>query len=224
MSIWSTTRRNATRAFSSAANVVREPHSVNLSPEKMRALIAMYHQAETFVTRENLETKIDEAFTQHINDLAIDRTSLSLRDFEDLLSRREEAPTVSEWNAGPATFRPMATLEGGSEKGGGKMSMWSHLGVSRDSKVIEALYGVETLGSGVALPGLDALEDNPELLEKSAREDRERYEDSDYLNSRRHFVCASCRTLSEEWRTVRAAHNQNSPQTQHLSCSWANCA
>lgn len=185
MSIWSTARRKAVfpvRAFSSG-NVVREPtssHSVNLSPEKMRALIAMYHQAETFVTRENLMEKIDEAFTKQPNTLTMNRVSLSIRDFDALLSRRKEAPTVTEWNPGDTVFDPIATTN--ASEAGGRMSIWSTVGVARDSKVIEALYGVESLGAGRALPGLEALEDAADLLERSAKEDRERdgYEDSDF--------------------------------------------
>jgi hypothetical protein len=165
------------RAFSSAANVAGSSNSpsVHLSPEKMRALIAMYHQTETFVTPDNLEEKINEAFTGRGPDFTQERQTLSLRDFETILSDRKTAPTVTEWNS-----RSDATFTGPSTQNGGD-TIWSDADFRvRDLKVIEALYGVETLGVGKALPGLETLEDNADNFETSAKEDRARYDESDY--------------------------------------------
>ncbi|KAJ7774312.1 hypothetical protein DFH07DRAFT_800973 [Mycena maculata] len=180
MSIWSTARRNAifqARAFSSAGNVVRQSNAGDISPEKMRALIAMYHQAETFVTRDNLKAKIDEAFTRQDRTVATEHRSLTLGDFEFAVRRRERAPTVTEWNAIEKELNRDIPE-------GGTMSIWSNPGAPRDLKMIEALYGVETLGSTqgkrVAMPGWDVLNDNESLFETSAKEDRERYEESDF--------------------------------------------
>ncbi|KAJ7499151.1 hypothetical protein FB451DRAFT_1073197 [Mycena latifolia] len=180
MSLCSTARRKGiflARAFSSAGNVLHAParaHSVSLSPEKMRALIAMYHQTETFVTRENLEQKINEAFTGK-HHLLPERVSLALRDFQGLLRAREDAPTVTEWTTQQTTFSPGVGRNGEADTN--LDVMWSKNNRLRDSKVIDALYGVETVGTGRALPGLETLDDNASTLEISEQEDRERYED-----------------------------------------------
>ncbi|KAJ6510031.1 hypothetical protein C8R47DRAFT_937022, partial [Mycena vitilis] len=162
------------RCFSSATNVVRAPHSVNLSPEKMRTLIAMYHQAETFVTKENLDEKINDAFIRKHYAVSNERTSLSLSDFEGVLRARRDAPGVAEWNAAATTsFNPVATFD--APVAGATSWSGSELGV-RDLKVIEALYGVETLG-GKSLPGWDILNDNGDAIRESEKEDQDKYED-----------------------------------------------
>ncbi|KAJ7086661.1 hypothetical protein C8R44DRAFT_687519 [Mycena epipterygia] len=176
MSIARHTVISQARAFASAANVVRTPTPAHtLSPDKMRALVAMYHQTETFVTKENLDAKIDEAFTGKLNNTS-DAASLTLRDFETLLRKREELPTVTEWNAQPEiNFRP-STRSSGQD-----MNLWSaEKKPAREFRVIEALYGMEWLGGGKMLPGFDAVNADAELFESSAKEDQEMYEDSDY--------------------------------------------
>ncbi|KAJ6539124.1 hypothetical protein B0H19DRAFT_1177241 [Mycena capillaripes] len=176
MSAWTLARRKPilrARSFSSSGNVVRAPaHSVNLSPEKMRALIAMYHQAETFVTKDNLDEKIHDAFVRRTA-LVNERTSLSLSDFKQLQRTCEDAPAVAEWNA-LASFNPQYD----ARDTGPSWSDRTH-GV-RDSKVIEALYGVEILAGKATLPGWDTLNDYREMIKTSDEEDREKYDDSDY--------------------------------------------
>ncbi|KAJ7172255.1 hypothetical protein C8R46DRAFT_1348714 [Mycena filopes] len=162
-----------TRCF--ATNVMHSPSSVQLSSDKMRALIDMYHQSETFVTEENLDDKIDEAFTRPRNEaLPNERTSLSFKDFRDRLQARQAAPSVKAWDAGTTEWN------GGSSGRGLAFNdmTWSGSEVPlRDSRVIEALYGVEILGQQKALPGWDAINENEKILEKDT--DETRYEDSD---------------------------------------------
>ncbi|KAJ6599298.1 hypothetical protein DFH09DRAFT_1130685 [Mycena vulgaris] len=179
MSFWSTARRQAiflTRAFSSAQNAVRAPNStpsLTLSPEKMRALIAMYHQTETFVTRGNLEDKINEAFTGKPGEVATDRATLTLEELKGQQRQRENVPTVTEWSE-QQSFAPT------TQNSTNDYSLWSSKNQVRDLKVIEALYGVETLGAADrALPGLETLDDHANMIQTSDEEDRE-YEDSDY--------------------------------------------
>jgi hypothetical protein len=185
MSIWTLARPKSilhARCFSSTSNVARtpNPHSVNLPPEKMRALIAMYHQADTFVTPENLDDKIADAFTRRPEVAVNESTTLSLSDFESLLRDRVHAPLVTEWNARAASYNARKEFDQASAT---PDSLWSghQYGSVRNLKVLEALYGVETLGkSGTALPGWDALNDHGEMIKMSDKEDRERYEESDY--------------------------------------------
>lgn len=134
----------------------------------------MYHQAETFVTKENLDQKIHDAFLRTPELLANERTSLSLSDFLHVQRAREDAPAVAEWNA-LASSNPQYDGFDTSPLWSGKKHG------ARDLKVIEALYGVETLAGNAALPGWDILNDHREMIESSNAEDeREKYDDSDY--------------------------------------------
>ncbi|KAF8211361.1 hypothetical protein K438DRAFT_38320 [Mycena galopus ATCC 62051] len=185
MSIWTIGRQRLilrARCFSSAGNAVRAqtPNPVNLSPEKMRALIAMYHQAETFVTRENLDDKIAEAFTGGNGDEnrlfgVGDRSSISLDELQSALRSRQDAPTVTEWSqtqSGP--LKDVAKYADANMEWSGRRYN------ERERRVVDALYGVETQ-KGKALPGWDALNENGPLIETSRMEDEEnKYEDSDY--------------------------------------------
>ncbi|KAJ6516125.1 hypothetical protein C8R45DRAFT_959028 [Mycena sanguinolenta] len=179
MSIWTLAGQRsflrATRCFSSAGNVVHAeaPNSVNLSPQKMRALIAMYHQTETFVTRENLDAKIDEAFTGELQRPKLDgETLLSLESLQKAMRRRNDAPTVAEWSS---------TSMGNSVMPGTNSKLWSGRRESlRDKKVMDALYGTESQ-AGKTLPGWDVLDEQGSMIEASEKEDQEKkYHDSDY--------------------------------------------
>ncbi|KAJ7276171.1 hypothetical protein B0H12DRAFT_6285 [Mycena haematopus] len=183
MSIWTLAGRRpilrSARWFSSAGNVVHAdtPNPVNLSPERMRALIAMYHQAETFVTRENLDAKIDEVFTGELERPKLPgETSLSLEDLKGALRHRQDAPTVSEWSMTSTSPRDWAKTGAMNPK-----QLWSGRSYNlREKEVINALYGVETQG-GKALPGWETLNEQGSVIEASEKEDREKkYEDSDY--------------------------------------------
>ncbi|KAJ7068064.1 hypothetical protein C8F01DRAFT_1364477, partial [Mycena amicta] len=129
--------RTLSRAFS-VGNVVRTPQTTNLPPEKLRALISIYHQAQSFVTRENLEAKIDEAFLTQ--DMFKER--LSHKHLERLLQKRQDAAEVTEW------YPHSQEADG-----------WGNRSALRDVQVMEALYGVEAVGSEPALPALESLQD-----------------------------------------------------------------
>ncbi|KAJ7283859.1 hypothetical protein C8J57DRAFT_747545 [Mycena rebaudengoi] len=183
MSLWSTARRKppiglCARPISTSghASAARPPPSsspgVTLPPEKMRALVAMYHQTETFVTRDNLDAKIAEAFIP-ANDYK-SLPSFSMTNIRKLLETRQQAPKVMPWNQRSA--KPLSPLTPAMD------AMWTDmLQQSRDANVIEALYGVDNPQTDKANIGFDALKDAEEELEKSVEEDRaNRYEDSDY--------------------------------------------
>ncbi|KAJ7047036.1 hypothetical protein C8F04DRAFT_987430 [Mycena alexandri] len=161
--------------YFTTGNVLRAqaPPSIHLTSEKMRALVDMYHQSETFVTKENLDDRIDKAFTHQQHTLHNERTGLSYRDLDHRLKARKDAPSVKAWDSGASdfNFQPSTGID---------MRLWSSSEVAlRDSKVIEALYGVEILGQSKGLPGWDAVNENEKILEKEAEENRGRYEDSD---------------------------------------------
>ncbi|KAJ3723227.1 hypothetical protein C8R42DRAFT_775427 [Lentinula raphanica] len=121
------------------------PHA--LSPEKMRALISLYHQSETYITPENLSERIDEAFTekQTADKLAFGLQKAGVDNLSQFYTDAKLAPKFSEWNREKMRFG-----EG----------IWSKATYSRrEWKVVEALYGVDASGPLEPMPGLEALEE-----------------------------------------------------------------
>jgi hypothetical protein len=130
----------------------------------MRALISLYHQAESFITPETLSERIDDAFV-HYSRHPI-QAPVSVRELESALTDRRNAPRISQWDqdvVGP----------GGYDTGG-----WSSIRAAREQKVIEALYGVNFTNDRV-LPGLEALEESTEQVQSSIREELEEQENSE---------------------------------------------
>ncbi|KIK65498.1 hypothetical protein GYMLUDRAFT_125635, partial [Collybiopsis luxurians FD-317 M1] len=121
------------------------PHA--LSRDKMRALISLYHQSDTFITPENLSYRIDQAFTgkRRENELFAPIQQPGLSSLQYFRRQAELAPTFSEWDQEKKRF---------------VAGSWSESSYSgREWKVIEALYGVDASGRLQPLPGLEALEE-----------------------------------------------------------------
>lgn len=174
MSLQSCARRRISvlkRNFSSDTSSKSLPHVQShrsLPSAKMRALISLYHQTETFVTPENLQDRIDQTFaSEDPNDL-LQSTSdfISFTDLKDKAMDLREAPKMSQWNPHANTSRRTQVA--------GK---WSHIRRRRELKIIEALYGVDVTHSGNVMPGLEVLEESAETLMKNEREDMEREEE-----------------------------------------------
>ncbi|KAJ7591312.1 hypothetical protein C8J56DRAFT_935200 [Mycena floridula] len=99
-------------------------------PEKMRALISLYHQSSTCITAEKLSDAIDAAFAgpkdmgKVVTLATVDRNYLKK-------SRRQqqEQPKISEWQADD--------VKPDSDRN------WSAKISGREGRVIEALYGVD---------------------------------------------------------------------------------
>ena len=119
----------------------------------MRALVALYHQADTWVTPENLLEKIDEAFvpgTTKSDFLEIvSRHMVSYEEIEKARKAMKISPKTAVWERGSNPFvdrsRPAAS--------------WSDNREKREMKVIEALYGVVTTADARVLPGFEVVED-----------------------------------------------------------------
>ncbi|KAJ3926108.1 MAG: hypothetical protein NXY57DRAFT_906169 [Lentinula lateritia] len=139
-------KRQWRRHSSSQSRKPPAPHA--LSPQKMRALISLYHQSETFITPENLSERIDQAFTgEKTGNLAF-RSQPGIDTLSTFYNEAKSAPKFSEWDREKIKF------------GHG---VWSQATYSRrEWKVIEALYGVDASGSLEPLPGLEALEEGDE--------------------------------------------------------------
>lgn len=129
----------------------------------MRALVALYHQADTWVTPENLLDKIDEAFvpgTTKSDFLEIvSQHMVSYEEIEKARKAMKVSPKTAVWERGSNRFvnrsRPAAS--------------WSDNREKREMKVIEALYGVVTTADARVLPGF-------EVVEKTANEEGRRSE------------------------------------------------
>lgn len=154
-----------------------------LPAHKMRALISLYHQADSWVTPENLLQRIDEAF------LAPDQATLatvsaerienmvSVSDLRGSISLMRNAPKMAQWDFSPPGSEDRTSPE------------WSESGKNkRDIKVIEALYGVEATASHVSrrfLPGLEVLEESASSAIQDHNDDRDAEDLQDLLRTER---------------------------------------
>lgn len=152
-----------------ASQDIELPHT-KLPTPKMRALISLYHQADSWVTKTNLLQKIDEAFVQS-GSLALsagrEENMVSVSDMKNHINGRRTAPKIAQWD----------TSSSGSDSA---VSQWSESGKSkRDLKVLEALYGVTAFEhsskniSQAFLPGLEVLQDSACSAMRDYKEDRE---------------------------------------------------
>ncbi|KAF8333329.1 hypothetical protein F5887DRAFT_935972 [Amanita rubescens] len=142
-----------------------------MTPAKLRALISLYHQADTFITLENLSQRIDDAFVGPLRHAPMDAVIQQQTDFmtlkrlENELQRQRMEPKVME-----------PDMERGRNSSNNGVS-WSGRTGSRDEKVMEALYGVERGQDGQILPGLDVLLEERERLEEDMEADRQALEE-----------------------------------------------
>lgn len=134
------------RHVSSSASKVKSRRT--LPPAKLRALISIYHQADSFITPENLSERIDQAFVSDQKLTGIGRTAGdSLKDVATLLNGIREKPKFTEWDRAAMPSSEVTTTWSSSSDGG------------REWQVIEALYGVNISPSRKVLLGLDTLEE-----------------------------------------------------------------
>jgi hypothetical protein len=121
-----------------------------ISDERMRALISLYHQSETFITKENLDRRIDEAFTGGTPKpvAAGDSSGLSYQTLWTTVSERRGAPYFVD------------TMDEQIKE----VDLGTYID-TKNTQVAEALYGVEAghgyeLGNNtrdVRFPSLDTL-------------------------------------------------------------------
>lgn len=138
--------------------------SAGLAPEKMRALISLYHQTESFITPTNLSDTIDEVFIYSRERLGIlhpSKPELSQNDLWRMLRERRDQPSVAASDA--RTWRTNAASNGRYT------GQWSESQTVREQQVVHALYGVE----GVGKPGLEVVEEEHERIQAHIRRDRE---------------------------------------------------
>lgn len=125
----------------------------------MRALVSLYHQAETFISLDNLSEAIDTAFIEKPKDRK--SREMSYDRICTLLRSRSRRPKVSAGRA-----RSMAN--DAEDPTTATARMWSEQEHQREYKVRAALFGTEGMGK----PGLGVLEDEYERVVEDLRKDR----------------------------------------------------
>ncbi len=150
----------STTASTSQSKLNVQP-SAKLPDEKMRVLVNLYHQSASFITKENLSQRIDEAFIHRQMKRATalgDETPF--RALEVALTQRRAMPRFGESNAATAKTRSKAVEAG---------EAWSEDRPSRELAVMTTLYGVLSRGR----PALDALKDEEMRTKRRLAEDRQ---------------------------------------------------
>jgi hypothetical protein len=133
------------RHVSSKAPTVKSHRT--LPSAKMRALISLYHQSDTFITPENLSQRIDEAFIPSETQTGLGHSfGDGYTDLTNALHNMRQKPKLRVWD------RENVVVQ--------MDDLWSSAKGGRESKVIEALYGVDITPSREVLPGLEALEES----------------------------------------------------------------
>jgi hypothetical protein len=120
-----------------------------LAPEKLRALVSLYHESQNFISEKNLSAQIDRIFATSFYSSAsggIRFTSKGV--LRAMLHQRRSSPRVG--------VPDMVNLERG----------WSNIDSGRrNQEVFDALYGVENTN-----PGLDALLDEEDRIKRILQE------------------------------------------------------
>ncbi|KAF4619136.1 hypothetical protein D9613_005565 [Agrocybe pediades] len=157
----------ASSKASSSSTTQRVPSHHTLPPAKMRALIALYHQSDSWITEDNLLERIDATFVPDTNDAyALNVMNRRLPSIDDLEKKRVEmrmAPKMAQWSS--------AATDTVGLSGSGN---WSEKTSPREAKVIEALYGVKVQSTTEdrrteerLLPGLEVVQEVSGLLDRS---------------------------------------------------------
>lgn len=152
-------RQVVKRHVSSQSTRPQQPTA--LSPTKMRALVSLYHQSETFITPETLDARIDNAFLYIPEQMAVgDAGNHAYRSYVELEGTeklREKIPRISEYI--PSSYH----VERSSPQ-----QPWSDFQNPRERAVFEAMYG--TLEQ--TKPGWEILEESAERIQDEIAEDR----------------------------------------------------
>ena len=139
-----------------------------LPPAKMRALVALYHQADSWVTPENLDKAIDKAFVAEAAHAALTLPSQEGIGWQDLVTTMQDVKTLPKMAQleADATFRRLGPRHRAFPR--------------REELMFEALYGVEVHDNKV-LPGWEVVQEMEEGLKREIEEDEDKLDISDLL-------------------------------------------
>ncbi|KAI1792880.1 hypothetical protein LXA43DRAFT_972225 [Ganoderma leucocontextum] len=119
-----------------------------LTEDKMRALVELYHQSASFITKANLSAKIDDAFIRRRKDRTnVQPVEWSMARLEEDLHNRRNRPKFGQM------LQP--TVHKANDQQVLEFQEWSERRSPRETAVFSALYGVHSR----AKPGYDALID-----------------------------------------------------------------
>lgn len=111
----------------------------------------MYHQADTFITQDNLLDKINEALLKEpARDGSLPEPKMPTQNqMYAVMERRRDAPRLTDMSDESRMLKNAADYD----------SLWSSVSkASRERRVVEALYGVNMSSKKGARPGLEAVE------------------------------------------------------------------
>jgi hypothetical protein len=124
------------------------PPGFALPPPKLRALVSLYHQSESFVTLENLDEAIDRAFADSASVRVFGNQRL---DWPALRLEAKERERLSKFGLPETLTSSLSMYEAGCEEREGRVE-----------QVFDAMYGTwET-----TKPGLELLQDTWEDVEE----------------------------------------------------------
>ncbi|KAG1820422.1 uncharacterized protein BJ212DRAFT_1340048 [Suillus subaureus] len=128
---------------------------------RMRALVSLYHQCDTFVTPENLSQKIDEAFVPQTNNVNFTSNfdKRSFAELKRLVAEREEEPRHF---FGKGVKPPPTGLRAALASSSPNSDQ------QRTARAMEALVGVSRDGK----PLWTAVQENATKIEKQLQEDQ----------------------------------------------------
>ncbi|KAI0370242.1 hypothetical protein BV20DRAFT_305595 [Pilatotrama ljubarskyi] len=148
-------------SMSSSPSKLEVQPKQKLAEEKLRVLVNLYHQTATFITKENLDKRIDEAFIEsRQHNLSALGVEAPFRALEIELAHRRSLPKFGM--SRKAT--PLSTnrdLEEGEA--------WSDRRTARERAIITTLYGVVGRGK----PAYDTLKDEEQRIKRQLKADRE---------------------------------------------------
>ncbi|KAM5535674.1 hypothetical protein V8D89_010661 [Ganoderma adspersum] len=135
-----------------------------LTEDKMRTLVDLYHQSESFITKANLSKRIDDAFIERRQAVLSQHplTESSMARLETDLYQRRNRPKFGQMVVQMTRKAQDEQVREGKQ--------WSEHRSARELAVFSALYGV----FGRAQPGYDALMDQqrgPEVEEEVGEKD-----------------------------------------------------
>lgn len=132
----------------------------------MRALVALYHQADSWVTPENLDKTIDKAFVAETAHTALTLPSQEGIGWQDLVTTMRDVKTLPR----------MAQLE--ADVAFRRLGPRHRAFPRREELMLEALYGVEVHDNKV-LPGWELVQGMEEGLKRHIEEDKRDEDSSD---------------------------------------------
>ncbi|CCM02827.1 uncharacterized protein FIBRA_04939 [Fibroporia radiculosa] len=126
-----------------------------LPKNKMRALVSLYHEADSFIAPHRLLSEIDAAFLPFDSVYNARTEEEPYKTIESQARQRRALPKIGQ----STVVAPVSEQQGRD---------WSEQRSGPERMIIEALYGVD----GRGLPGLEALEEEHERIQEHLRRDR----------------------------------------------------